>query len=67
LAVEGKPGTATADANSSGLETDDEGEDELAAKLPGVDPLKAETYNILNDLIDLQRGGAKSTTASAAK
>jgi hypothetical protein len=44
-------------------EADDE--DDATAKATGLDPIKAETLNILNDLIDLQRTGGKGVTASA--
>jgi carboxyl-terminal processing protease len=58
---------AKADAPKS---TDDDGdaddEEEATAKANGVDPIKVETLNILNDLMDLQRTGGKGATASAS-
>jgi carboxyl-terminal processing protease len=60
------PKTAKADDKPAVASDDDEdGEDEDgASKATGTDPIKLETLNILNDLIDLQRNGGKSTTAS---
>ena len=45
-------------------EDDAEDEEEATAKANGVDPIKVETMNILNDLMDLQRSGGKAATAS---
>ncbi len=46
---------------------DDDADDEedATAKGTGLDPIKIETLNVLNDLIDLQRTGGKGATASA--
>jgi carboxyl-terminal processing protease len=46
-------------------DADAEDEEEATAKANGVDPIKIESLNILNDLIDLQRTGGKAATASA--
>ncbi len=55
-----KPAVADSDV------TDPEDEEEATAKANGVDPIKLESLNILNDLIDLQRTGGKAATASTA-
>ena len=44
---------------------EDGDEDDPTSKISGPDPIKVETLNILNDLIDLQRSGGKGATASA--
>jgi len=51
---------------TSADDDDADDEDEVTAKTEGVDPIKSETMNILNDLIDLQRTGGKGVTASTA-
>jgi carboxyl-terminal processing protease len=53
-----KPAAADADADA-----DDE--EDAVTKESGIDPIKTETLNILNDLMDLQRTGGKGATASA--
>jgi len=56
-----------ADATTPAAVDDDaDDDDEATAKGTGPDPIKVETLNILNDLIDLQRTGGKGATASAA-
>jgi carboxyl-terminal processing protease len=57
----GEPPTSV----TSGDDDADDEEEDAAAKVGGVDPIKIETLNIVNDLIDLQRGGGKGATASA--
>jgi carboxyl-terminal processing protease len=53
-----KPAAADDDADA-----DDE--EDAVTKESGIDPIKTETLNILNDLMDLQRTGGKGATASA--
>jgi carboxyl-terminal processing protease len=62
------PATNTADAAVKSADADDDGDDDddTTAKTDGVDPIKTEALNILNDLIDLQRTGGKGVTASTA-
>jgi carboxyl-terminal processing protease len=45
---------------------DTEDEDEVSGAERAALAIKAETLSVLSDLIELQRGGAKGTTASAA-
>jgi hypothetical protein len=61
------PKTSKADPDKAAAsdDVDSEDEDEATAKANGVDPIKIETLNILNDLMDLQRTGGKAATASA--
>jgi len=55
-----------ADATSKSADDEEDLDDEYStAKSNTGDPVKLETLNILNDLIDLQRTGGKSSTASA--
>jgi carboxyl-terminal processing protease len=59
----GKGETAKATTGDDEVDADDE--EEATAKASGADPIKVETLNILNDLMDLQRTGGKGATASA--
>ena len=60
--VDPKKDVAKSDASDG--DDVDEDEDELGGKKAGVDPVKAETLNILGDLIDLTRTAPKKETAS---
>ena len=58
------PKKDVAKADAADGDDADEDEDELGGKKAGVDPVKAETLNILGDLIDLTKTGPKKETAS---
>lgn len=60
-----KKGEAVAKTPDDADDADADDEEEATAKANGVDPIKVETMNILNDLIELQRTGGKGATASA--
>jgi hypothetical protein len=51
---------------SESAEEEAEDEEEVSGTERAALAIKAETLSVLADLIELQRGGAKGTTASAA-
>jgi len=63
-----KPDKKTADGAAPATPADDEAADdeESTNRLERFDPIKIESLNILNDLIDLSRN-PKTATASTAK
>ncbi|HYR59362.1 MAG TPA: carboxy terminal-processing peptidase [Chthoniobacteraceae bacterium] len=60
-----KSGKAQTPATKTVDDDDLDDEEEATAKGTGIDPIKVETLNVLNDLVDLQRTGGKGATASA--